>query len=118
MDRDQYVFPIDAVALVTDFRTGKVQIKRTIGANHADCEPLTAKDAAVMKLWEDLLVEGRAVIIETGGRKLAASMSSIHGIQYIGNFNGHFDVHFKTHRHMDGKITPAHQEQIRIAAGV
>lgn len=121
----QYVFPINAVALVTDFRTGKkFRIKRTIGANHADCEPLTAKDAAVMKeVWGGTYSwKERAVIIETGGRKLAASMSSMpHGIQYItgNNFNGHFDVHFKNStRHMDGKITPAHQEQIRIAAGV
>ena len=50
----QYVFPINKVATVTDFRTGRsFQIKRTIGANHADCEPLTANDASIIKqIWE------------------------------------------------------------------
>ena len=54
-------------------------------------------------------MEGAAVIIETGGRKLAASMSSMpHGIQYItgNNFNGHFDVHFKNSTRHVTEITP------------
>jgi LysM repeat protein len=121
----QYVFPIGKVATVTDFQTGKkFRIKRTIGANHADCEPLTAKDAAIIKeVWGGVYSwKERAVIIEVDGRKLAASMSSMpHDIEYIAdnNFNGHFDVHFKNStRHVDGKITAAHQEQIRRAAGV
>lgn len=121
----QYVFPINKVAVVTDFETGKkFRIKRTIGANHADCEPLTAKDAAVIKeVWGGAYSwKERAVIIEVSGRRLAASMSSMpHGIQYItdNNFSGHFDVHFKNStRHADGLITAAHQEQIRKAAGV
>lgn len=121
----QYVFPINKAAVVTDFETGKkFRIMRTIGANHADCEPLTAKDAAVIReVWGGAYSwKERAVIIEVGGRRLAASMSSMpHGIEYItdNNFNGHFDVHFKNStRHADGLITAAHQEQIRKAAGV
>lgn len=121
----QYVFPVNKVATVTDLQTGKkFRIKRTIGANHADCEPLTAKDAAIIKeVWGGICSwKERAVIIEVDGRKLAASMSSMpHGIEYIAdnNFNGHFDVHFRNStRHVDGKITAAHQEQIRRAAGV
>lgn len=121
----QYVFPINKVAVVTDFETGrKFRIKRTIGANHADCEPLTAQDAAVMKqVWGGAYSwKERAVIIEVDGRRLAASMSSMpHGIEYItgNNFSGHFDVHFRNStRHADGLVTAAHQEQVRRAAGV
>ena len=49
----QYVFPISKVATVTDFQSGRsFRVKRTIGANHADCEPLTAADAAIIKeIW-------------------------------------------------------------------
>ena len=98
----QYVFPVNKVAEVTDFKTGKkFKIKRTIGANHADCEPLTVKDSAVIReVWGGVLSwKERAVIVEVDGRRLAASMSSMpHGIEYIAdnNFDGHFDLHFKT----------------------
>src|SRR5690606_32806376 len=100
------------------------RIKRTIGANHADCEPLTAQDAAVLKqVWGGAYSwKERAGIIEVGGRRLAASRSSMpHGIEYIAdnNFNCHFDVHFRNStRHADGLVTAAHQEQVRRAAGV
>ncbi len=121
----QYVFPIGKVAKVTDFKTGKTfMIKRTIGANHADCEPLTAADAAVVKsIWGGSYSwTPRAVIVEVDGRRLAASMSSMpHDVQYItdNGFNGHFDLHFRNStRHKDGLVDPAHQAQIKIAAGV
>jgi len=121
----QYVFTIGKVATVTDFQTGKqFKVKRTIGANHADCEPLTAKDAAIMKeIWGGTYSwTERAVIVEVDGRKLAASMSSMpHDIQYItdNNFNGHFDIHFaNSTRHNDGKVTADHQRQVKIAAGL
>jgi len=121
----QYVFPIGKVATVTDFATGRsFQVKRTIGANHADCEPLTATDAAIIKeVWGGSYSwKERAVIVKVDGRKIAASMASMpHDVSYIkdNNFNGHFDIHFKNStRHNDGKVTPAHQTQIKIAAGV
>lgn len=121
----QYVFPINKVATVTDFKTGRsFQIKRTIGANHADCEPLTANDAGIIKqIWGGKYSwEERAVIVTVDGRRIAASMSPMpHDIDYIknNNFNGHFDLHFKNStRHNDGAITPAHQHQVKIAAGL
>ncbi|MBE4907097.1 LysM peptidoglycan-binding domain-containing protein [Bacillus luteolus] len=119
----QYLFPIGAVATVTDFQTGvSFKVKRTIGANHADCEPLTATDTEIAKgLWGGFSWKERAVVVDVNGRKLAASMSFMpHDVQYItnNNFNGHFDIHFNNStRHIDGKIDVAHQEQIRIAAG-
>jgi LysM repeat protein len=121
----QYVFPINKVATVTDFQTGRTfKIKRTTGAFHADCEPLTARDAAIIKeVWGGSYSwTERAVIVVVDGRKIAASMSSMpHDVEYIkdNNFNGHFDLHFRNStRHKDGMISQAHQAQIRIAAGV
>ncbi|MGD9677919.1 MAG: stalk domain-containing protein [Vulcanibacillus sp.] len=121
----QYVFTINEVAKVTDFQTGKTfYVERTIGANHADCEPLTASDSAIIKeIWGGTYSwSSRAVIIEVDGRKIAASMSSMpHDIQYItnNNFNGHFDIHFlNSTRHIDGLVDESHQVQIKIAAGI
>lgn len=120
----QYVFPIGKVATVTDFHTGKsFQIKRTVGANHADCEPLTYTDnQTAQSIWGGYSWSERPVIVEVDGRQIAASMSYFpHDVQYItdNGFNGHFDIHFKNStRHMDGKVTEDHQENIRTAAGV
>jgi len=121
----QYVFPINKVATVTDFQTGKTfKIKRTTGAFHADCEPLTAKDAEIIKeVWGgNYSWAERAVIVEVDGRKIAASMASMpHDVEYIkdNNFSGHFDLHFRNStRHKDGAVSQAHQKQIMIAAGV
>jgi LysM repeat protein len=120
----QYVFPINKTAKVTDFSTGLTfYIKRTTGAFHADCEPLTSTDSAVMKqIWGGAYAwTTRAVIVEVDGRKIAASMSSMpHDIEYIASndFNGHFDLHFfNSTRHRDNLIDPYHQTQINIAAG-
>jgi len=121
----QYLLPIGKIATVTDFETGKsFQIQRTIGANHADCEPLTANDALIIKeIWGGSYSwKERAVIVHVDGRKIAASMASMpHDIEYItgNNFEGHFDLHFKNStRHSDGLVSEAHQRQVRIAAGI
>lgn len=120
----QYVFAINKIAKVTDFATGLTfQIKRTIGANHADCEPLTAADAAAMlQIWGGTYSwTARAVIIEVDGRRIAGSIASMpHDIEYIldNNFSGHFDLHFlNSTRHKDGLLDPYHQKQVNIAAG-
>ncbi|WP_102028906.1 muramidase family protein [Salirhabdus sp. Marseille-P4669] len=120
----QYVFPIGSTAKVTDFQTGKsFYVKRTIGANHADVEPVTAKDTAIIKdVFGGFNWKERAVIVEVNGHKIAGSMTSMpHDVQYIkdNNFNGHTDIHFKNStRHKDGQITPGHQQQVQIAAGL
>ncbi|MEJ8544022.1 LysM peptidoglycan-binding domain-containing protein [Brevibacillus borstelensis] len=121
----QYLFPINAVATVTDFHTGKsFQVKRTIGAFHSDTEPLTAKDAAIIKeVWGGTYSWNvRPVLVEVNGRKLAASMTSMpHSIEYItdNDFEGHFDIHFPNSlRHKDNLIDPDHQAAIKIAAGL
>ncbi|GAA0498551.1 hypothetical protein GCM10008986_27080 [Salinibacillus aidingensis] len=121
----QYVFTIDSTAKVTDFATGKsFYVTRTIGANHADVEPATAKDTAIIKeVWGGSFSwKERAVLVEVNGHKIAGSMTSMpHDVQYIkdNHFNGHTDIHFKNStRHKDGQINPRHQEQVQIAAGL
>ncbi|MFZ5989667.1 MAG: LysM peptidoglycan-binding domain-containing protein [Bacillota bacterium] len=120
----QYLFPIGKQAEVIDFATGRrFSIERTIGASHADCEPLTSHDADIIKdLWGGSYSwSTRAVLVVVDGRKIAASMSSTpHGIEYIenNNFIGHFDIHFKnSRRHKDDAIDEAHQLKVRISAG-
>lgn len=120
----QYVVPIGKTFKVTDFATGKsFMVKRTVGANHADCETVTAKDSTIAKgIWKGFSWNERPVIIEVDGRKIAASMSFMpHDVDYIkdNGINGHFDIHFKNStRHKDGKVDYDHQKQINIAAGV
>lgn len=121
----QYIFTIGKTAKVTDFQTGRsFNVKRTIGANHSDTEPLTAKDAQIIKeIWGGQYSwKTRAVIVEVDGRRIAASMSSMpHDVDYIkdNNFNGHFDIHFlNSTRHNDGTVDPNHQAQIKIVAGI
>ncbi|WP_432665980.1 LysM peptidoglycan-binding domain-containing protein [Wukongibacter baidiensis] len=121
----QYVVPIGKIFKVRDFYSGREwTMKRTIGANHADCEPLTAYDAAVMKeVWGGSYSwNTRPVLVIVDGRKIAASGSSMpHDIEYISDngVKGHMDIHFaNSTRHKDGKINYDHQDDIKIAAGL
>lgn len=120
----QYVVPIGRTFKVVDFYTGKSwNMKRTIGANHSDTEPVTSKDAAIMKeVWGGVYSwNTRPVIVEIDNRRIAASASSMpHDIQYItnNNFNGHSDIHFlNSTRHKDGLKNESHQNDVLIAAG-
>ncbi len=121
----QYLFPIGAKAKVTDLITGKsYNVVRSYGAFHADCEPITSKDAEVMYevwgyQWSWL---PRASIVEVNGRKIAASVTNMpHDVENINNnnFKGHFDIHFlNSTRHVDNLISEDHQLQIKKAAGL
>ena len=119
----QYVVPINKVMRIVDFDSGKYfNIKRTVGAGHADCEPLTAADtAAARTVFGGFTWNPRAVIVECDGRRIAASMSFYpHDISYIkdNNFDGHFDLYFANCiRHADGKPDPTHQRMVEKAAG-
>jgi len=119
----QYVVPINKVMKITDFATGKsFMIQRTVGAGHADCEPLTTTDTNAAKaVFGGFTWNPRAVIAECDGRRIAASMSFYpHDISYIKNngFDGHFDLYFANCiRHVDGKPDAAHQRMVEIAAG-
>jgi len=120
----QYLWPMGKKATIIDFYTKKSwQVIRSYGAFHADVEPLTAADAAVMKqVWGGKWSwDVRPVLVVVDGRKIAASASAMpHDIQDIknNNFNGHFDVHFlNSRRHKDYEIDQAHQNAVYIAAG-
>jgi hypothetical protein len=91
---------------VVDLETGmNFRVQRRAGSNHADVQPLTPKDTAIMKKiyngeWS---WKRRAIIVISEKGKIAASM---HGMPHGGgalknNFPGHFCIHFygsTTHR--------------------
>jgi LysM repeat protein len=119
----QYLWPMGQNARIVDFTTGRsFMARRTFGAFHADVEPLTAKDAQIMReIWGGWSWNTRPVIVEINGRRLAASSHAMpHSIQKItnNNFNGHFCVHFlNSTRHKDNLPQRDHQDNILRAAG-
>jgi len=75
----QYIWQRGMDAVITDIDTGRTfQLKRTFGTNHADVEPLTKKDASVIKdIWGGWTWTRRAVLVQVGGYTLAGSMSAM-----------------------------------------
>ena len=115
-------FPRGSVVTITDVKTGTTfKVKRFGGSNHADVEPLTAEDTAIMKQlyggsWK---WDRRSIIVEIGGRRIAASMNGMpHGIDWLNgnNFAGHFCIHFyKSKLHSRAVEDPAHQQAVMNA---
>lgn len=116
------LFPVGGEARVTDLDSGrKFSVRRTGGYSHADVEPLTGRDTATIKLlyggmWS---WKRRAVVVETGGRKIAASLTGMpqgKGELKNDDCNGSIDLYFS------GRITEkssnlAHLMMIWKAAG-
>ena len=71
-------FPRGADARVVDINTGlEFNIRRTFGTNHADIEPLTKEDTAIMYyIWGGFSWERRAVLVYTGGYVFAGSLTN------------------------------------------
>ena len=143
----QYVIPINTDFTIVDLATGKsFNARRTVGSGHADCEPLTAADTAVMKeIWGGSFNwNKRSVLVKYNGRTIAASAAGmLHagnegaaggewtswrsddygaGINYDyvkgNNANGHFDLHFyKSIGHSSGVESAAHQANVLKSAG-
>ena len=143
----QYLIPRGADFKVTDFRTQKTfNLRRTYGENHADVEPLTAKDTEVIKeLWGGFSWVRRPVVVEIKGRKIAASLA---GMPHAGNENapanayttwrsegygagtnldaikgnnmhGHLDLHFLNSKgHANPVLNADHQRCVKEAAGI
>ncbi len=141
----QYLLPRKSNALITDVETGLTfEVKRTYGTNHADVEPLTKADAAVIKkLWNGWSWDHRAVVVQFGDYTLAASMA---GMPHAGvdsatadrmvsnrsadygygtnldavknnGVSGVFDLHFKNSRsHNTNQVSSAHQAMVKKAA--
>jgi len=109
---------------VTDLETGlSFRAQRRAGGEHADVQPLTRRDAKIMKAiyggkWS---WDRRAVVVGKDGRSFAASMNGMpHGGDGIpGNgFAGHFCIHFEgSATHGSGKVDAAHQWMVHKAAG-
>jgi len=117
----QSIFYRGRTVVVTDVRTGlSWREKRLGGTNHADCEPLTAKDTAAMKAayggsWS---WDRRPVWVSIDGVRYAASMNGMpHGSGPLDNgFAGHHCIHFVNSRtHGTNRVDAAHQAAIREA---
>lgn len=119
----RYIFPRGAIARVIDLKTGRsFNVKRTGGSNHADSEPVSSGDArTIREVWGGWDWERRAVIVEIGGARIAASMNGMpHGYEAISNnaMQGHLCIHFYNSRlHANNRECPEHQAMVRRAAG-
>ncbi|HHW13500.1 MAG TPA: LysM peptidoglycan-binding domain-containing protein, partial [Firmicutes bacterium] len=117
------LFPNGAEARVTDVRTGLTfWVRRIQGTNHADCVPLTHEDTAALRVvyggrWS---WDRHAVVVEAGGRRLAASMNGYphgRGLPERNGYPGHFCIHFYGSRTHGTKVQdPDHQAAVLAAA--
>lgn len=117
------ILPKYSIFTVLDIKTGlSFKVQRRAGSNHADVQPLTSDDTAVMKAiyngnWS---WKRRAIIVIAKDERIAASM---HGMPHGGgalknNFPGHFCIHFygsTTHR--TNFMDLSHKLMILKAAG-
>ena len=118
----QKIFARGTTATITDVETGLAwREQRRGGTNHADVQPLTAADTAVLKRvyggkWS---WNRRAIFVTINGVNYAASMNGMpHGGGSISgnNFNGHHCIHFTNSRtHGSNKVCSLHQNAIKKA---
>lgn len=105
-DKVNDIIPKYSKFTVLDLETGKqFNVQRRAGSQHADVQPLTAKETKIMKeiyngKWS---WRRRAIIVIHKDRWIAASMHGMpHGAGALqNNFPGHFCIHFygsTTHR--------------------
>ncbi len=144
----QYLFPQGKTGRVVDPVTGlSFMVKRTMGANHSDTEPLTASDTLTMKqIFGGAWTWARkALVLEADGRRYAVSIAGmphagVDGVplnQNVDNrsgdygygpnddaiagngMDGHFDLYFlNCRRHYDNNIDPEHQYNVLSAGGL
>ena len=108
--------------VVIDVRTGlSFQARRFGGWYHADCEPLTAADTAVIKKMAggEWSWDRRPIWVSYRGRVVAASM---HCMPHMANptksnnFPGHFCIHlYNSLVHENSKTCPRHQRCVQEA---
>jgi len=125
------LWPDHGTATLTDIKTGlQITVVRRAGWAHADVEPKTKADTAIMKrifggkwTWDR-----RAVVFEYGTSRIAASLAGYpHGGEYITDNGvlGVFDLHFlgsTTHGsawtvNRKPTLDPVHQAMVRAAVG-
>ncbi len=125
-DEVKGAFPKNAEVTVIDVDSQlSFRVQRRGGSKHADVQPLTAADSAIMKkiyngqwTWKR-----KAVVVKLdNGQMIAASMNGMpHGQGAISDndFNGHFCIHFRNSKtHGSSKVDLAHQLMIWKAANV
>lgn len=118
------LWPRDAVAVLRDLETGHtLRVTRYGGYQHADAEPVTRQDTAVLRSvyggsWS---WRRRAVVLEVGGRRIAASINGMpHGDEVVaGNgFDGHFCVHtLEATTHVGDRVDPGHHLMVLKSGG-
>jgi len=121
----QKAVPRQAKFEVLDLETGLAfRVQRRAGRQHADVQPLTKKDTAVMKSiyggkWS---WNRRAVLVRYDGHSYAASMNGMpHGGDGIpeNGFSGHSCIHFAgSTTHKSRSKDTAHQFMAHRAAGM
>ena len=140
----QHIFRRGDDAIARDIATGRTfAIRRTFGTNHADIEPLTKEDTAIMyEIWGGWSWARRPVVIYTGGYIFAGSLTNFphagvdgapalaivdnrsggygRGLNFDavkGNgVDGHMCLHFAgSLLHGSGRSNPAHQEAVARA---
>ncbi|WP_366921968.1 hypothetical protein MFMK1_002394 [Metallumcola ferriviriculae] len=118
------IFSRKAKAKITDLETGlSFWVQRRGGTYHADVQPLTKEDTIIMKniFHSRWTWKRRAIIVEAGSQKMAASMNGMpHGQGAINqnNFPGHFCIHFyNSLTHGSRSRDPAHHVMMLKAAG-
>jgi len=143
-DEIQHVFGRGTDATVRDIGTGHTfNIRRTFGTNHADIEPLTTEDAAIMyAIWGGHSWVRRPVVVYVGNHVFAGSLTNFphagvdgmpalatvdnrsggygRGLNFdaiAGNgVNGHMCLHFAgSLLHGSNQKNPTHQEAVARA---
>lgn len=141
----RYIWKRNTNALITDVETGRTfELRRTFGTRHADVEPLTKKDAKIIKdIWNGWSWERRAVVVEVGGYVLAGSLAAMphagvdskpavrvvngrsggygrgQNLDAVKNngVSGVMDLHFKNSRtHSTNEVRKSHQDMVEKAA--
>lgn len=118
------LWPWDSVAVLEDLETGRrLRVARYGGYQHADAEPLTPADTAVLRAlyggqWS---WRRRAMVLVVGQRRIAVSINGMpHGGQVIGGnrFDGHFCIHTRqATTHASDQEDPGHQLMVLKSSG-
>ncbi|ABZ85565.1 lysm domain protein, putative [Heliomicrobium modesticaldum Ice1] len=147
LSQGQYLFSTGKVGKLVDLSTGRsFMIQRTMGANHADVETLTAADTQVMKeIFGGFTWNRRPFILHVEGRKIAASVSGmphagVDSAPYLANvswrsgnygagpnydrikgngMDGHFDLYtLNGSGHSEPTVSAPHQVGVLMAGGL
>ncbi|MFT8321272.1 MAG: hypothetical protein ABF649_10230 [Bacillus sp. (in: firmicutes)] len=109
---------------IIDIETGKeFHVQRRAGSQHADVQPLSKEDTAIMKkIYSDKWSwKRRAILVMVDDQWIAASMHGMpHGAGALNNnFPGHFCIHFLgSTTHKTEKMDLSHKLMIYKAAGI